>query len=102
MSDAPTVGDDTINGAYDPKTNPKGWKKYRAEFAVFAYCMEGDDCGKWYEGMKWEYNKTWEEHRDGAPGVSTITDKNVTSGPSKSQLEAFDKFNKKHAFTPCK
>lgn len=89
-------------GFYDASTNPNGWREYKAEFTSFAYCMKGDDCGKWYEGVGWEYKKTWEDQRDGKKGEAKITDKNVTSAPSKGQLEAFDKFNKAKGFTPCK
>jgi len=89
-------------GFYHPTTNPAGWKEYRLEFATFAWCMKGPDCGKWYEGTTWEYKKTWEDQRDGKAGTSKIVDKNVTSGPSKSHLEAFDMFNKDKSYTPCK
>ena len=101
ITDAPTVGNDTVKGAYVPGTNPGGWKTYRAEFATFAWCMKGPDCGTWYEGITWEYSKSWEDHRDGRDGISKITDFNVTA-PSKSYLEAFKKFNKKKGFVPCK
>jgi hypothetical protein len=87
---------------FDPVTNPGGWKEYKAEFMSVAYCMKGDDCGKWYEGVQWEYTKTWEDQRDGKKGEAKITDKNVTTGPTKAQLEAFEKFNKAKGFTPCK
>jgi hypothetical protein len=101
ISDAPqSRGGD--KGFYDPKANPTGWKEYRAEFVTFAYCMKGPDCGKWYEGTSWEYKKTWEDQRDGKTGESKITDKSVTTGPSKSYLDAFDRFNKEKGFTPCK
>jgi hypothetical protein len=102
ITDTPSIGDDTSQGAYDPVTNPTGWKKVRYEFQTFAYCMKGPDCGKWYEGTSWEYTKTWEEHRDGKTGTSKITDSNVTSGPSSDQIKAFDKFNKEKGFVPCR
>jgi len=100
MVDAPQ---DSRGGVfYDPITNKTGWKKVKYSFVAFAYCMKGSDCGKWYEGVRWEYNKTWEDQRDGKKGESKITDNNVTTGPTKSQLEAFEKFNKAKGFTPCK
>ncbi len=98
MSDSPQ-----IPGAfYYSATNPGGWKKATFEFATFAYCMKGGDCGKWYEGVLWEYTKTWQDQRDGKKGEAKITDKNVTTGPTRGQLEAFEKFNKAKGFTPCK
>jgi hypothetical protein len=101
MSDAPTSGGGGDKGFYDPANNPGGWKTVEYEFAVFAWCMKGPDCGTWYEGVTWKYVETWEDARDGKGGKSTIIDKNVTSGPSAGQREAFDKFNKKKGFTPC-
>jgi len=101
MSDAPQSGGGD-KGFYQPTDNAGGWKEYKAEFAAFAWCMEGPDCGRWYEGVAWEYRKTWEDHRDGKKGESKILDKNVTTGPSESQLKAFGEFNKAKGFTPCK
>jgi hypothetical protein len=63
--------------------------------------MNGPDCGKWYEGVSWEYTKTWEDFRDGKIGASKILDYEV-AGPSKDQVEAFDLFNKEKGFIPCK
>jgi hypothetical protein len=99
--DAPKTGNGDKMKFYHPTTEPNGVKLYRNEFATFAYCMEGDDCGTWYEGITWVYKKTWQDLRDGKIGVSTITDYNVAA-PSKSHLDAFDKFNKEKGFVPCK
>ncbi len=99
MNDGPnTLGGD--KGFYDAAANPDGVKTYRLEFATFAWCMKGPDCGTWYEGIQWEYKKT---HTDkaGSLGTSTINDYNVTA-PSKSHIEAFKKFNKVQKFDPCK
>lgn len=101
MSDAPQSGGGD-KGFYDSASNPTGWKEYRAEFATYAYCMKGSDCGKWYEGLTWEYKKTWEDARDGKKGASAIVSKNVTTEPTKSQLQAFDLFNAEKKFKPCK
>lgn len=99
--DAPkTSGGDA--GFYDPVTKKTGTKKVVYKFVSYAYCMKGDDCGKWYEGVEWEYVKTWEEHRDGKIGSSKITNNNVTAAPTAGQIDAFDKFNKKNGHTPCK
>ena len=101
MADAPnSSGGD--KGFYDATTNSGGWKQYKAEFATFAFCMKGPDCPKWYEGVTWEYKKTWEDARDGKSGTSKIVDNDVTSEPSTSQKEAFDLFNKDKKFLPCK
>jgi hypothetical protein len=101
MSDAPTTsGGD--KGFYNASTNPGGWRSHRKEFYAYAYCMKGPDCGKWYEGVHWDYTKTWEDQRDGKLGTSKIIDKNVTTGPDAGLLAAFDKFNKNKGFEPCK
>ncbi|HEX4963774.1 MAG TPA: hypothetical protein VF173_23305 [Thermoanaerobaculia bacterium] len=101
MVDVPRTAGGT-KGFYDPVANPSGIKKLQYEFSTFAYCMKGDDCGKWYDNVQWEYNKTWEDQRDGKIGESKITDKCGTGEPAKGQIEAFEKFNKENGFTPCK
>jgi hypothetical protein len=88
-------------GFYDPLNNKGGWKKVRYEFATFGYCMAGPDCGKWYEGFQWTYEKTSADQKAGSNGTSTITDRCVDA-PSGKHLAAFDKFNKREGFTPCK
>ena len=98
--DAPNTGGG--DKGFKSPTNPDGWKKVKYEFVAFAYCMKGDDCGKWYEGVQWEYKKTSDDHLGGKKGESKIINNNVTSKPTKSQLEAFEKFNKAKGFTPCK
>jgi hypothetical protein len=100
MTDAPTT-DGGDKGFYDATKNPNGWKKIVKKFETFAWCMQGTDCGKWYEGVKWEYTKTWEDNRDGKLGTSVLTDNNVAT-PSQNFLDAFDKFNNDKKFTPCK
>lgn len=91
---------------YKPGSKEDGWKKVQYKFETFAWCMKGKDCPAdnkptWYEGIKWEFTKTWEEVRDGKKGKSKVTDEQVDS-PSKDFLDAFNKFNKRHGFTPCK
>lgn len=99
MNDTPS--DSRNNLFYDATKNPTGWKEVVYKFETFAYCMKGPDCGKWYEGVTWEYKKTWEDARDGKNGVSSITDKNAP-GPSQNFLDAFNKFNKEKGFVPCR
>lgn len=101
ITDAPDILNFVPGGFYDPVSNKGGTKKFENEFAVYAWCMKGPDCGKWYEGVKWKYVKTWENHRDGSPGVSTISDNNVTTKPTSSQIKAFNMFNKEHGYKPC-
>lgn len=101
MNDTPNIRNFVPNGFYDGGSNPGGTKKFVMEFFTYGWCMKGPDCGKWYEGVKWEYVKTWENHRDGKDGTSTILDKNLSPPPGASQIDAFNNFNKEHSFTPC-
>jgi len=101
MSDTPDATSGGDRGFYNAATNKSGIKTYVIEFATFAYCMDGPDCGKWYEGITWEYKKTWEDARDGKPGISKVTAQEVDA-PSADHLEAFNLFNTKKAFVPCK
>jgi hypothetical protein len=100
MMDAPQTGGGD-KGFYNASTNPTGWKTVRYEFVAIGWCKKGPDCGKWYEGISWEYVKTWEDARDGKAGVSKILNNNVTTGPTAGQKEAFDKMNKKKGYKPC-
>jgi hypothetical protein len=100
MFDAPKTGGGD-KGFYDEKSNPTGWKSVRYEFVTYGWCMKGTDCGKWYEGVSWHYTKTYKDDKAGNDGHSTILDNNVATGPSKDQIEAFDKFNADKGFTPC-
>jgi hypothetical protein len=101
MSDAPSTGGGD-KGFYDAANNPTGWKSHRKEFYAYAYCMKGPDCGTWYEGVHWDYTKTWEDQRDGKDGTSKVIDNNVTTGPDADLLDAFNLFNKNKSFVPCK
>ena len=100
MSDTPDILNFVPNGFYDPTTNKSGTKVFVMSFATYAWCMKGTDCGEWYEGVTWEYRKTWQDHNKGDPGTSTIKDSNA-AGPSAAQIAAFDKFNKEKAYKPC-
>ena len=100
ITDAPKTGGGD-KGFYSAATNPNGCKTYRNEFVTFAWCMDGNQCGTWYEGIRWEYRKTDADHKAGKVGKSVILDYNVAA-PSKSHLEAFKKFNKEKGFVPCK
>jgi hypothetical protein len=97
MGDAPDTGGGD-KGFYNKATNPTGHKKVETRFETFAYCAEGPDCGKWYEGLTWVHTK---KHSDAGinSGVSKI--KSHRSTPSKGFKAAFDKWNRKYGFTPC-
>ena len=100
MWDAPQTGGGD-KGFYDKVGNPTGWKTIRFEFATFAWCMEGSECGHWYEGVTWQYQKSYKEEKAGKKGKAKLTKKNVSSSPSKDQIAAFDKFNSERGFSPC-
>jgi len=98
--DVPTTGGGD-KGFYNAASNAGGWKTIVYEFFAFAWCMDGDECGTWYEGIQWEYKKTHTDNAGGNSGAATIKDYNVEA-PSKSHIEAFKKFNKEKGFEPCK
>ena len=100
ISDAPQTGGGD-KGFYNAVSNASGWKTVVKEFFTFGWCMDGDDCGTWYEGIRWEYKKTEADHAAGNSGASTIKEHNVEM-PSSSLLNAFKKFNKEKGFEPCK
>ena len=86
---------------YDPSSNPKGWKKIVFNFFTYCWCMEGAQCGGWYEGIRWTFTKTWENQRDGLPGLVAIADDNVPPPPSDELITAFDLFNNYFGYVPC-
>lgn len=104
LYDAPsTAGGD--KGFYDENKNPGGWRKVVYEFVTFAWCMaSGSDgqCGVWYEGISWTFTKTWENQRDKQPGLVVVTDDNIAPPPIDQLLAAFNLFNEKVGFVPCK
>lgn len=102
FTDAPYLSGGNI-GFYHPTSNPHGFKELRVDFVAYAYCLGSDDCedcGKWYEGVRWEYIRTWEDQSYGRVGESRIIDKNVTTGPTIGQLEAFKRFCSVKKFVP--
>ena len=92
ISDAPWDGGGN-KGFYDPEKNPEGWREFRLECETFAYCMDGEDKGRFYEGMQWEFVKSWQDYQNGKLGKARIIDLNLDA-PSKSFVEAFDLFVK--------
>src|SRR6266487_4449597 len=100
MWDGPDIKNHVPGGFYDPFSNKKGTMEFVMSFATFAWCMKGPDCGKWYEGVTWQYRKTWADHKKGDPGTSSISDANA-AGPTAEQIKAFDLFNKEKGFKPC-
>jgi hypothetical protein len=97
---ASPVSEDALR-FYDPVVNKIGRKSIKHEFVTFAICVKGADCGAWYEAIKWEYSKTWENQRDGLTGDSVIIDNCFNGAPTAGQLEAFNKFNTSRGFKPC-
>jgi hypothetical protein len=101
IADTPNIGDDTVKGPFNASTNPTGWKTVHFDFFTYAWCMQGSDCGKWYEGVKWQYEKTAAEQKAGGTGASKILDDNISPPPSGEAIAAFDAFNKQKRFKPC-
>jgi hypothetical protein len=89
MSDAPSVR--RPNVLFDPVKHPKGFKVVTFKLETFATCKKGLDLGKWYEGVVWEWELTWQESQKGEPGQIRVVGMNVGS-PSENFLAAFDKY----------
>jgi hypothetical protein len=86
---------------YDKTTNPTGWKRVVLKFQTYAWCMAGPDCGKWYEGVGWQYSINWTDIRDGKSGTSKIVNATLSDPPSANQKKAFKKFNTAKGYSPC-
>jgi len=98
IPDAPTTsGGDK---GFKTPSNPTGWDEVVYEFRTFCWCMQGDQCGSWYEGLSWQYKKTAHDYAVGSPGASTILDRDLTAIGAEL-LAAFDKFNLHFHFVPC-
>jgi hypothetical protein len=89
------------SGYYHEKLRPNGVKEIVYSFEVFAWCGDGEDRPKFYEGIKWEYRRTWEQwwDKDIDEGDVLVTNYNLEK-PSATFLEAFEKFNKVKGFKP--
>lgn len=65
----------------------KNATKIILEFETFAFCVNGTDQGKFYEGIKWKY-----EREKGAAGNGNSTIIGVVSEPSEGFKEALKKW----------
>jgi hypothetical protein len=86
---------------YDPVKNPGGWKKVVFNFVTYCWCMQGGQCDGWYEALTWTFTKTWENQRDGLPGLVAVVDDNLAPPPSAELISAFDLFNSYFGYVPC-
>jgi len=50
---------------YHPEENPDGWKKQVWRFQSYAYCADGADRGRWYEGVAWTFELSPESMQSG-------------------------------------
>jgi len=69
------------------------------KFETFAFCAKGKDCGKYFEGINWEYTRTKDDVKNGKEGISRIT--GARDEPSKGFKEAVKKWMDKYKFKPC-
>ncbi len=90
MYDGPyTNAFDRIKGIYGKEV-----KAIVFEFEAFAFCVDGRDKGKFYQGIGWRYER---ENGEAGNGRSTIV--GVVFEPSPGFKEALDKWCKNHGFT---
>jgi hypothetical protein len=96
MTDTPN--NDGGKRKFFSEENKKGVKKVALTFQVFAFSSKGPCCGEWYEGVSWQWTKTWIDDRDGSRGTAMFL--RDLPRPSKDFLHAFDLFNKVKGFAP--
>jgi hypothetical protein len=72
---------------YRKDTNPDGIKTVVLRFETWFWCEKGEDAGKFYEGVRWEYRMTWDKVED---SVKQLTP--APKEPSKGFLEAYEKY----------
>jgi hypothetical protein len=106
---SPTGGDKRFfrprgfNGPQDTG-NPDGWKTVTFKFQTFAGCKIGKDCPpNWYEGVKWEITRTWQDAAAGVtrPGKITVTSINYNPRPPPEFRDAYRLFNEKQGYKEC-
>jgi len=88
-------------GFFDPSTKTGPWRTIMFQFATFAWCFRGSDCGTFYQGVSWRYTKTFEDHLKKRPGKTSVTFSDLMTQPTARQLEAFKKWNEQVGFDPC-
>jgi hypothetical protein len=81
--------------------NPGGWKTVLYEFWTYCWCMNGTQCGSWYQGLSWTYTKTWQDQRDGRLGVAAIVNNDIAPPPVTALIDAFNLFNTNFHYVPC-
>ena len=75
---------------FEPKRG--GWRNVKYNMETFAFCKQGPDRNKWYEGVKWHYVQLAIRANKGDPGWSEISERNVAT-PSNHFLAAVALFN---------
>lgn len=63
-------------------------------FETFAFCIDGGDKGRFYQGIKWKY-----EREKGEAGERRSIIGEVVSEPSKGFKEALDRWCTNNGFT---
>jgi hypothetical protein len=64
-------------------------------FETCAFCVKGEDVGKFFECVTWTYTRTKDDVKNGKPGKSTVT--GYTDGPSDDFKKAVDKWDDAHS-----
>jgi len=98
--DAPRVQNDTIRKWKSP-SNAGGIETAVFNFETYGYCGHGAECGQWYEGIQWTYNKTAAQHTAGSFGTSTVGSNLPVPGATSTVVATYNRFNTVKSFTPC-
>jgi hypothetical protein len=76
--------------ADDPYPNPVAGV-YVADFFTYAFCMDGADRGKWYEGVRWRYRREPADMTANRLGMIAIWDAAIVGPPGADQMAALRK-----------
>ena len=95
MVDIPFIANDRFTSRGGPLTS------VRAEFVNFTWCKQGNDCGQWYGGLSWKYERNDADVQAGRLGTSTITAQNTAPPPPGTFIAAFNRFNDLKNYVPC-
>jgi hypothetical protein len=86
-------------GFFDPTSNPKGCRRVRYNFATYAFCAAGSECGHFYEGVRWDWSLKAEDFHKGMKGESVFN--SFDPWWEYPYILAFKLFQTRYGFKPC-
>jgi hypothetical protein len=95
LEDGPEIGGGDFK--FKSPANPHGWDVITWLFESCAYCIRGDDTGKFFGCLKWNYTRTAEQAAKGEMGDAIFTGQR--DKPSAGFRAAFDAFRGQYPTT---